>query len=390
MVANTFIHPISAQSIATARIDWNETNESIMTNFYSLHNPVASSFSIDGDVQTSVPNGAMYRSANTGGLYIKDSARHVSNPVYGSGFTRNGIALTIEPTMVGAVANLDLYELCELFAVSESNNRLYMKTSSVSSTFVDVGIPPTNGSITTAMLGNASVTSAKLATTVANTDGPQTLTGTQTIERAGQVDSLTADLALKATTGDVWLTMNAVAGSTQTSFKHTSSGNGVSIIGTDNTSLANVNCSTLHEGGFPLIPPGIIQMYGAPTAPIGWQLCDGTAISRTTFVKLFNIISTTYGIGDGASTFNVPDLRARFPVGDDGALVLGTQSGTFSGGSITSSSEGDHDHDPSGSVFVSTNTTDVEVLTADGILNEGAHTHTTSIPYVVVNYIIKT
>ncbi len=60
---------------------------------------------------------------------------------------------------------------------------------------------------------------------------------------------------------------------------------------------------------------GQIVMYGAPTPPGGWLLCDGSAVGRTAYPGLFSIISTNFGTGDGSSTFNLPDLRGRSPVG---------------------------------------------------------------------------
>ena len=62
-------------------------------------------------------------------------------------------------------------------------------------------------------------------------------------------------------------------------------------------------------------PAGRIEAYAGATAPTGYLLCDGTAVSRTTYAALFAITSTTYGVGDGSTTFNVPDLRGRVPVG---------------------------------------------------------------------------
>lgn len=60
---------------------------------------------------------------------------------------------------------------------------------------------------------------------------------------------------------------------------------------------------------------GVIHMYGSATPPTGYLLCNGQAVNRTTYADLFAIISTTYGVGDGATTFNVPDLASRFPLG---------------------------------------------------------------------------
>lgn len=60
---------------------------------------------------------------------------------------------------------------------------------------------------------------------------------------------------------------------------------------------------------------GMIVMYGSATPPTGFLLCNGQAVSRTTYADLFAVTSTSYGVGDGSTTFNVPDLRSSFPVG---------------------------------------------------------------------------
>lgn len=62
-------------------------------------------------------------------------------------------------------------------------------------------------------------------------------------------------------------------------------------------------------------PTGTVVSYGAAAAPTGWLLCDGTAISRATYSTLFGVIGTTYGNGDGSTTFNLPDLRGRVVAG---------------------------------------------------------------------------
>lgn len=65
------------------------------------------------------------------------------------------------------------------------------------------------------------------------------------------------------------------------------------------------------------IPIGAVVPYAGSTAPTGWLLCYGQAVSRSTYATLFGIISTTYGTGDGSTTFNVPDLRGRVVAGLD-------------------------------------------------------------------------
>jgi len=71
------------------------------------------------------------------------------------------------------------------------------------------------------------------------------------------------------------------------------------------------------------IPSGIIFDYAGTSAPSGFLLCDGTAYSRTTYSSLFANIGTTWGAGDGSTTFNVPDLRRRSTIGSGGTQVAG-------------------------------------------------------------------
>lgn len=86
---------------------------------------------------------------------------------------------------------------------------------------------------------------------------------------------------------------------------------------------------------------GIIQMFGGSTPPAGWLLCDGSAVSRTTYATLFAAIGTTWGAGDGSTTFNLPDLRGRAPIG------AGTGSGLTArtlGGKLGSENIQAHTH----------------------------------------------
>ena len=64
-------------------------------------------------------------------------------------------------------------------------------------------------------------------------------------------------------------------------------------------------------------PIGSVTMFGGATAPSGWLLCQGQAVSRTTYADLFAVIGTAFGAGNGSSTFNVPNFKGRVPVGVD-------------------------------------------------------------------------
>lgn len=66
-----------------------------------------------------------------------------------------------------------------------------------------------------------------------------------------------------------------------------------------------------------LVPTGVVNFTTAATAPTGWLIANGAAVSRTTYAALFAVISTTYGVGDGSTTFNIPDLRGEFLRGLD-------------------------------------------------------------------------
>ncbi|QNT25511.1 phage tail protein [Ralstonia solanacearum] len=67
---------------------------------------------------------------------------------------------------------------------------------------------------------------------------------------------------------------------------------------------------------------GMVAMFACKTPPAGWLKGNGAAVSRTTYARLFGVIGTTFGAGDGATTFNLPELRAEFPRGwDDGRGV---------------------------------------------------------------------
>lgn len=65
------------------------------------------------------------------------------------------------------------------------------------------------------------------------------------------------------------------------------------------------------------LPVGAIMPFGSDTIPENWLLCNGQAVSRTDYQDLFNTIGITYGSGDGFTTFNLPDLQGKIPVGKD-------------------------------------------------------------------------
>ncbi|WP_299949065.1 phage tail protein [uncultured Ruegeria sp.] len=95
---------------------------------------------------------------------------------------------------------------------------------------------------------------------------------------------------------------------------------------------------------------GALMPFAMSTAPTGWLECDGSAVSRTTYAALFTAIGTTYGTGDGSTTFNLPDYRGEFIRGWDNGR--GVDSGRTIGSAQADELEA-HTHD----IFVSNETT---------------------------------
>ena len=73
-------------------------------------------------------------------------------------------------------------------------------------------------------------------------------------------------------------------------------------------------------GGGGSVPTGVILPFGGSAAPTSFLLCDGSLISRTTYATLFGVIGVAYGAGDGSTTFKLPDMRSRFPIGRDATV----------------------------------------------------------------------
>ena len=104
--------------------------------------------------------------------------------------------------------------------------------------------------------------------------------------------------------------------------------------------ISGVTSITDSSGGYLSHPPGTIIFHSASTAPSGYIKANGAIISRSAYSALFNTLGTTYGAGDGSTTFQIPDMRGQFPRGfDDGAGVdSGRTFGTSQSDAIVSHS----------------------------------------------------
>lgn len=142
------------------------------------------------------------------------------------------------------------------------------------------------------------------------------------------------------------------------------------------------------------VPPGVISAWSTTTAPTGYVLCDGSAYSRTvTYETLFAVIGTTYGTGDGSTTFNVPDMRGRAIIMVDGganritsASTNGANADTLAGVGGAETHTLTHAERPSataggaGSPSVTENSDTVY---------RAANPHSNTQPWIAVEYIIK-
>ena len=108
--------------------------------------------------------------------------------------------------------------------------------------------------------------------------------------------------------------------------------------GTGATTAENARIN-LGLGTF-LVPTGSIIMWPSNTSPTNWKLCNGDAISRVTFVNLFSLIGTTFGAGDGSTTFNLPNYKNKMPYGAD-TVAIGAAGGSTT---ITTNNLPSHTH----------------------------------------------
>lgn len=92
------------------------------------------------------------------------------------------------------------------------------------------------------------------------------------------------------------------------------------------------------------ITAGSVWLWPGNTPPEGWLLCNGQAVSRTTYANLFSVLGTAYGQGNGSTTFNVPDLTGRVPVGANSTYPLAGKGGEAAH-ALTSAENGPHTHD---------------------------------------------
>lgn len=147
------------------------------------------------------------------------------------------------------------------------------------------------------------------------------------------------------------------------------------------------------------IPTGSIMQFAGATAPTGFLICDGSAISRDNYSDLFDTIGTTYGTGDGSTTFNIPNLKGRVAVGKDSTQTEFDSLGETGGEkthTLTTQEMPSHNHDitivgiGSGSYGYNVSSLSIGSSQSEKTGNKGGdQAHNNLQPYIVLNYIIK-
>ncbi len=162
-----------------------------------------------------------------------------------------------------------------------------------------------------------------------------------------------------------------------------------------------------------LMPTGAIMPYAGASAPTGYLFCDGNAVSRATYSDLFGIIGVTYGVGDGSTTFALPDLRGRVIAGQDDmggssantltdaqadqlGGTLGEETHTLTTTELPAHTHGGlTDIDPNGGDGGSASDPGLDYVTSNGAgtvsgSTGGGGAHNNVQPTIILNYIIKT
>lgn len=132
---------------------------------------------------------------------------------------------------------------------------------------------------------------------------------------------------------------------------------------------------------------GEVRMFSgtAATKPTGWLVCDGSAVSRTTYSALFAVIASRYGDGNGTTTFNLPNMASYFPIGvadGTGTGSAGSMSGSTDGHTLTTAEIPAHTHtipryrQAGGSYSLYGDGAYGDTIDSGSIGGSGSHTHT--------------
>lgn len=395
--SNTYIEPTAGTSLNAARSQFNNSIRSLLTNFRSDGTPTTTNITASG-AGIGEQDGMLFRKANSNvaALYISDGDHKKDAPV-GGNFTRVGIGNRVENGIASMMSNVTHYEIGELTATVSadvglaSNARLYLNVANnnTDADFVDVGIPPTNGSVVNTMIAISGVTGDRVNFAFdETTSSPGNRQNAHL--RVGTADGANAAILLGSTNTTSNVSIVKLHGGLAEDA-------GISIFD-QNNKYAPISANLVSQSTIqgtdtdvaPLLPAGSVIAWSGSTAPSGWLKCDGAAISRTAYAALFAITSTTYGAGDGSTTFDLPDLRGRVLSMAGTNISLGdTTSSQFASG-IKATTDSGTAGLAIGQIEVSVGAKDAGGITVINSVAATGHTHTVPVPSTTLNYIIKT
>ena len=295
-------------------------------------------------------------------------------------------------------------------SVTRANKFLGFDSSGNMAALESTGTAP--GAIGTANLVDGAVTTAKLAA--------DSVTSAKIVDGTIATADIADDAVTQAKVADDAIGTDQIADS---------------AVSTAQISDGSITAAKLASGA--AFSAGMLMPYAGTSAPTGWLLAYGQAVSRTTYADLFSALGTTYGSGDGSTTFNLPDLRGRAIAGQDdmggsSANRLTNQSGGLNGDTLgatggsethtlTTAQMPSHTHSVSSLTIYGVSATGSNGASAAGLSylsdtgkdsvnthattggNSGSPAHTASLantgsgnahnnvqPTIILNYIIKT
>jgi len=207
---------------------------------------------------------------------------------------------------------------------------------------------------------DASVTAAKIAA--------KAITAAQVADHTITNGQIAAGTITTTELADGGVATNDLAANAVTAAKIAAGAVGTAALADGSITLAKLDPTAVQSSA----SSGDLKMSLAANPPTGWLLCDGRAVSRTTYAALFAAVGSTYGAGDGSTTFNLPDLRGRALVGAGTGSGLTNRPLGSNGGAETAAADlANHQHTISGAatnVTVNGNSTGIS-------LSDPTHSH---------------
>ena len=282
------------------------------------------------------------------------------------------------------------------FATLSNVAQIYLGADIIPTANISSNIGSSGMRFNTIHTQSAALSGALNVGTTATVGGDITVTGTGLItgnlSTAGNLSSASNRTSVSTATGALVLSGGAgIAGNLHVG--------GTIVTPTMPTGTSNTAVATTAFVQNNSIPTGSLMMWPTVSAPTGYLLCNGTAVSRTTYAALFAIIGTTFGVGDNSTTFNLPNYTNRTSVGAGGLYAVGASGGSKDAIVVS------HTHTLSGTFVtgVSTSTSSFQTFGSQAVTNVSTSSGSPSIasagssgtdanmpPYLAIFYIIKT